>query len=344
LPVAPENVILSLQFYIGMRRFQVYWLALLTCCLIWAACGEKKKKTLSGDDPVTVQDFLEFYPEKTLPFAYGDTIFNKRPGDSLLISYKVISQFIPDSVLSKIVAKGQQKSPAKYYPLARIKGRTKDVYLFTNAFIGTKKISFVSAFGNDGKFIAAMTALAPDALSNTQQQVSMDRSNSVAKLVTRKNTDETVSQGQDVFVLDRSVNQFALVMTDPLDEKVGELLNPIDSFSRKQKYTADYTAGKRNRVSVRDGRRSDRLTFVIHFEKDGGECTGDLKGEATMINANTAEYRVGGDPCVLQFKFTNSSVTLHEVEGCGARRGLRCSFDGSYTRKKEPAKPKTKKN
>lgn len=328
-----------------MRRFQVYWPALLICSLlVMAACGNKKKKTLSGDDPVTVQDFVEFYPETNLPYSYGDTIFNRRPGDSLLINYKVISQFVPDSVLSKIVGKGQQKSPAKYYPLARITGRNKEVYLFTNAFQGNKKVSFVTAFDRDGKFITSLTTLVPDASSATQQQVSMDRSNSIAKLVTRKNADQSVSQGQDVFVLDRSVDKFALVMTDPLDEKAAELINPIDSFSRKQKYTADYTAGKMNLVSVRDGRRADRITFFIHFEKNGGECTGELKGEATMINANTAEYRVGGDPCVLQFKFTSSSVTLHEVEGCGSRRGLRCSFDGTYARKKEPAKPKTKKN
>jgi hypothetical protein len=342
LPDAPENLILSVQFYIVMRRFQVYWLALLTCCLLGVACGGKKKKTLSGDDPVTVQDFIDFYTETGLPFAYGDTIFNKRPGDSLLISYKVISQFIPDSVLAKVT--GKQQKAAKYYPLARIKGRNKESFLFTNTYAGNKKISFVSAFDKGGKFIAAMPALVPDALSNTQQQVSMDRSISVTKLVTRKNADGSVNQGQDVFALDPSTGQFVLVMTDPLDEKVGELLNPIDSFSRKQKYTADYTAGKRSLVSVRDGRRSDRITFFIHFEKEGGECTGDLKGEATMINANTAEYRVGGDPCVLQFRFTNSSVTLHEVESCGNRRGLRCSFDGSFARKKEPAKPKTKKN
>ncbi len=46
-----------------------------------------------------------------------------------------------------------------------------------------------------------------------------------------------------------------LIMTDALDDKVTELTNPIDTFSRKQKYTADYGRGKMNLVSIRDGRK-----------------------------------------------------------------------------------------
>jgi hypothetical protein len=67
-----------------------------------------------------------------------------------------------------------------------------------------------------------------------------------------------------------------------------------------------------------------------------------LKGEAIMKSPTMAEYTEGGDPCILQFRFTSSSVTVKELEGCGSRRGLRCSFDGTYPRKKE-SKPKAVK-
>ncbi len=137
----------------------------------------------------------------------------------------------------------------------------------------------------------------------------------------RKNSDETTSQGQEVWDLDKGATSFALVMTDALDEKISELINPIDSFSRKQKYTGDYGSGKMNLVSIRDGRRANHIDFFIHFEKDGGACSGELKGEAILKGPATAEYRVAGDPCVLTFTFSNSAVTLKE-EGCGARRGL----------------------
>jgi hypothetical protein len=109
---------------------------------------------------------------------------------------------------------------------------------------------------------------------------------------------------------------------------------------RKHKFSADYTNGKMNLVSIRDGRRSDRISFFIHFEKNNGECTGELKAEATIRSSTMAEYRAPGDPCVLQFRFSNNMVILKEAEACGNHRGLRCLYDGSFTKKKEPAKPK----
>ncbi len=76
--------------------------------------------------------------------------------------------------------------------------------------------------------------------------------------------------------------------------------------------------------------------------KNNGECIGELKGEAILKGTNKAVYREPGEPCVLEFTFTSSSVTVKETEACGSRRGLRCSFDGVYPRKKDP-KPTKKK-
>ena len=143
-------------------------------------------------------------------------------------------------------------------------------------------------------------------------------------------------------MLNSGSKSFMLIMTDALDDRESELTNPIDTFSRKQKYTADYGSGKMNLVSFRDGRKNDRLSFFIHFERNNGECTGELKGEAIIKSPTLAEYKEGGDPCVLQFKFSSSAVTIKEIEACGSRRGLRCSFDGTYPRKKI-AKPKPAK-
>lgn len=135
-----------------------------------------------------------------------------------------------------------------------------------------------------------------------------------------------------------------LIMTDALIDKVTELINPIDTLPRKHKLSADYGPGKMNLVSIRDGRKNDRLSFFVHFEKNNGECTGELKGEAFFKSPTVAEYREDGDPCILTFTFTSSSVTLKE-ENCGSRRGMKCSFDGSFGRRKwvKPVPPKPEK-
>ncbi len=312
---------------------------LIVCTSLFAACKEETKITdLSKEETATVEDFLGAFPETETPFRYADTVLTQKQYDSLRINNKIVAQFIPDSIIVATFGKGAK---TKFYPYAKMYNANKLQYLIANVIDAKKKVSFLLVFDKKNKFMAGTPLLILDALSNTEQQVSFDRNaRSIFKGITRKNADESVSQGQTAYAFDEATASFALVMTQPLDNKAPDLINPIDTFSRKQKYTADYGTGKNNLVSIRDGRRDNKITFFIHIDKDNGDCTGELKGEATLKSPTLAEYRVGGDPCVLEFKFTNNSVTLTEVEGCGARRDLRCSFNGVYSRKKTPAPKK----
>lgn len=190
--------------------------------------------------------------------------------------------------------------------------------------------------------MTSMPAFRSDPGKSLQRTTLVDKQFTITQTQLRKNADGSSSEGKDIYVLNPDSREFNLVMTDALDDKVTELINPIDTFSQKHKLSADYITGKMNLVSIRDGRKTDRLNFFIHFEKNNGECTGELKGEALIKSSSLAEYRLGGDPCILQFRFTSSSVTLKEVEGCGAHRDLRCSFNGTFVRKKE-ARPKLTK-
>ena len=305
--------------------------------IIWIAGCKSKKAALSGDEPVEITDFIDFFPDTHLPFQVSDTTLLNKEKDSLLISYKVFTQFVPDSILSPVFGK---TTKPKIYPLAKNSGD--ETYLFAKAVAGNKRVAWVLGFDKKNQFIAAMPLLSVDQSSATHQTAGMDSRYTLTRMMFRKNADGTVNEGKDVYVLNSGAKSFMLIMTDALDDKVTELTNPIDTLSRKQKYAADYGSGKMNLVSFRDGRKSDRLSFFIHFDKNNGECTGELKGEAIIKSPAVAEYREGGDPCILQFRFTSSSVTVKELEGCGSRRGLRCSFDGTYSRKKE-IKPKPEK-
>src|SRR5690606_34320045 len=130
------------------------------------------------------------------------------------------------------------KEKPRLYPMARLKGD--ETYLFTKAVAGSKRTAFVLAFDKNKNFITAMPVLQPDQLAATQQSVVIDRRYNLYKNISKKNTDGTVSEGKDVFILNNESKSFMLIMTDPLEDKVAELINPIDSMSRKQKYTADY--------------------------------------------------------------------------------------------------------
>lgn len=310
-------------------------LSLILLSFAFFVSCKSKKASLSGDEPVEISDFIEFFPNKTLPYSLADTSLLKKEKDSLLISTGVFTQFIPDSILVKLFGKNVKP---KIYPLARVGGD--ETYLFAKLLSGDKRIALVAAFDKKQKFIAAMPVLRVDQSAATQQTTVIDKGFSITQNVNRKNNDGSVSDGKDVYVLNNDAHSFMLIMTDALDDKITELTNPIDTLPRKLKFSADYGNGKMNLVSFRDGRKADRLTFFMHFEKNGGDCTGELKGEAILKTATRAEYREPGDPCSIQFDFTGNAVAVKELGGCGSRRGLRCSFDGSYSRKKEATKPK----
>ena len=323
---------------------------LRSCCMLAMAliilpgCKQKSKPSLSGEEPVEISDFIDFFPGKTLPYTFGDTTLNKKESDSLLISQKVFSQFVPDSLMSKTFGKGAK---LKIFPMGKIKASDDLNYLFAKVIAGDKRSAFVFAFDKQDQLTDGIQLLRYGQYPNAQQTVGMDKSYSIIKTVTRRNADGTFSDGKDVFGLDKESGKFMLIMTDPLDDKITDITNPIEDFPKKNKYSADYGAGKLNLVAIRDGRKTDRVSFFIHFDKNDGACSGELKGEAIFTSASVAEYREGGDPCILRFTFLPSSVVVKEVEGCGAHRGLRCSFDGSFARKKElkPAKKtQVKKN
>jgi len=101
------------------------------CFIIFAALAvfacKSKKASLSGEDPVEVGDFIDFFPQARLPYRFADTSLLKKDKDSLLISQKVFSQFIPDSIIARAFPKSAK---LKIYSMARIKAaKTKHLSL-----------------------------------------------------------------------------------------------------------------------------------------------------------------------------------------------------------------------
>ncbi|MBS1622237.1 MAG: hypothetical protein JSS80_11440 [Bacteroidetes bacterium] len=304
---------------------------------VLSGCKQKKKPSLSGEEPVAVSDFIDFFNEVTLPFQFTDADLGKKDPDSLRISYKVFSQFVPDSSISRVMGKGVKP---RFYPMGKVTASKEELYLFVKAVNGERKTGLLICFDKDKKFIAMMLVLHPDANTNTQQVSGIDKNLSVYKIIRRKNADGTANEGKDVYILNNAAKNFMLILTDPLEEHLTELINPIDTLPRKNKLSADYTAGKMNLVSIRDGRKPNRILFFIHFEKNNRQCVGELKGEALMKSPTTAEYRSNTGPCAVELIFTGSTVRIRELEGCGSYRGVHCVFEGTFVKQKVIVKKK----
>lgn len=281
---------------------------------------------------MAASDFIDFFQEKKLPFQFTGADLDKKDPDSLRISYKVFSQFVPDSSISRIIGKGTK---IKFFPIGKVTPSKEEEYLFVKSVNGDRIMALLVCFNKRNEFVAMMPVLQLGQSPGTQQISGIDKTLSIYKIVRRKNADGTTNEGKDVYILNNDAKNFMLILTDPLEDHPTELINPIDTLAKKNKLSADYTAGKMNLVSIRDGRKPNRVLFFIHFEKNNRQCIGELKGEAILKSPTVAEYHSNTDPCSLELKFSPTTVRIKELEGCGSHRGVHCLFEGTFIRKKE---------
>lgn len=317
-----------------MARFSV-----LLAIILLVACNDKKEGGEEDPNVFNYSSFSQRFKEVTTPYALADTaLLNNK--DTASIRNTAFLAFIADSVKQKLFGK---KAKVKFIPLVRLEEKDKEKYYVIKATSGNRKAAILVTFDKDNNYGAAIPFLIPDANPKTSQVSSIDKAFSISKAVFQRNKDDVMTEGKNVYIYNAASKDFTLIMTDMLDDSQAELINPIDTFSKKNPWTGDYVKDKQNLVSVRDGRNEKEINFFIHFNKNKGECTGELKGTALFTSSKTAVYRQGGDPCVLELHFAGSSVTLKEVEGCGSHRGMKCLFEGSFPKKREP-KSGTKKS
>jgi len=303
------------------------------------SCHYKKKVSLSGDEPVDIRDFIKTFEPLNLPYQLADTSVAKKEEDTLMVSHKLIAQFVPDSALERVISREVKQ---KLYPLGRVEASDGGTYLLLKDLSIDHKSVLLFCFDKKNHFIAAMPVLVLDANPATEQYFSIDKHYTLSKGITRQNPDGSTSEGKNVYVLNEATKSFLLIMTDALDEQKMEVINPIESLPRKNRFSGDYVKDKWNLVAIRDDKRPGRLSFFVHFEKKNN-CTGELRGEAALTSTTTAVYRGSGDFCVLQFNFTTTSVRISELEGCGSHRGVDCAFEGTFPKKKEIKKKEAKK-
>lgn len=299
-----------------------------------------KKKVLQDDDIVTVADFIDFFPDIPMPVKIADTTLLKKSTDSSLIGYKIFIQFIPDSVLSKEFGKGVKP---KLYPLGKTAEKNKETYLFIKAVNGNRRVGYLACFSKDQKFLQAMPLVQTDQDPGTSTYGLLDSKFQITTFREKKSGND-VRFKRNVYIFNSAANQFMLIMTEPNEEMIEKVINPIDTLPRKQKFAGDYVKDSKNFISFRDGKRNGELLFFVHFEKDNGTCKGELKGNALVGQRNTATFTDSGNPCSLEFNFEGNTVTMKETGGCGKYRDIKCFFEGSFRKKPEPrTKPARKK-
>lgn len=292
---------------------------------------KQKKIDMSGNDTVKINDFIAAFPLIESTFSIADSTLTKISG-STLISHKIFTEFIPDSTLHKM-------NLLEKTTLIRTVGRIekqKEIYLLA-IFTTHKKIILATfLFNKKNNFLATKELLNNNFNDGYNHFLSINKEPTFLISREKLSVDKQL-QFTRVGWAYNSGNNFTVVINDSNeDEKKNKvIINPIDTLPHKNKLSGNYVKDNKNFISLRDGKDATNYFFFIHFEKNEGACTGELKGILKMKTPTTAEYATGGDPCVINFIFEGNKIELKETGSCGNRRGMQCFFDDSFVKKKE---------
>ena len=309
-------------------NFGLAWVLIL----VLNACGHKTSDGSGHPQKIEPDDFLAMFRSLSLPVNFADSSLQKKLPDSPL-AWTAFDQFIPDSLIQKNFGKSPKP---RLFASGKLVVKNAETYLFIKALTPLKKVIYVVCLDKEGQFRTGMPIVLRDDDSGLRYTTTID--NKYAISVSRIHKDK---DGRSIF--DRTVyvynaeGVFTLIMKESNEGKArtAQIYNPIDTLTHKHKFTGNYIQDKRNFISFRDGKNNSVIRFFVHFEKDNGNCKGELKGEARFVTSGIARYLANGDPCSLEFSFTDKNVRMRELDGCGNHRDIRCFFEGVYLKQKE---------
>jgi len=304
----------------------------LACILICSLFACKAKKvSLAGDEAVTAKDFVAAFSPMVLPATIADTNVAKMADDSTTIAMSIFTQFIPDSSVKKIT--GSEKNVI-IHPVGKIE-KQKELYLLCTFTKNRRTTLAVFVFDKKNVFLGAKQLLQNINNDEYAHFISVNREPTFLISREKSNAEHELQFTRSGWVYNNAAGFMVVINDGNEDPKKTALINPLDTFPHKNKYSGNYVQDKKNYISLRDGKDASTYRFFIHFEKSDGNCTGELKGDLRMTAADKAVFTGSGDPCVIDFSFTGNEITVKEKGSCGNHRGLQCLFDDTYIRKKK---------
>ncbi len=312
-----------------MKLFHVSCLLLL----LLVACKSKQPKMITDED-LTAADFIALAANLSYPIMVNDTLLNRNEKDSLQINLETYKTFLPDTVYQQLYPKTKN---LKLYLLGKSADGEKGNYVLIKSVQGKERGAQLLYFTKKSQYTGSLNIGAMLPKGKLPRYCKIDKSNSISFVQERKTPTGELWTNETTYFMNDS-GKFIIAMTNSTEDLSDIIMgNPIDTLSRKQKYTADYGADNKNLISIRDGANEKSFEFFIHFSKQNGECIGDLKGTGEWIGKGKGIFRDGSSDCVITFDFTTSAVRIAE-QNCGLYRGITCFFEGSYPRKKEVKK------
>ncbi len=302
------------------------------------ACKNKKPKTVQDED-LSAAEFISIAPAVSFPVIIHDTMLTKKGNDSALINQSVFKTFIPDSVFKKYYPQVKQ---LKLYLVGKATDDEQGNYIIVKSVTQANPGAQIYYFDKGAVYKGSMKLTDQNKKIRGNSFTRIDSRLNIAMVEEVKLSTGELQTAETIYYIDEN-GDFKVAMTNSNEDLSDQMMgNPIDTFARKNKFSADYSSDKNNFVSIRDDTSAKSFYFYVHFSKQKGECTGEVKGKGTWLDKSKGVFKDEASDCVIAFNFTSSAVSIKEEKGCGSYRDITCFFEGNYARNKEAAKPKDK--
>ncbi|SFD05817.1 hypothetical protein SAMN05518672_101264 [Chitinophaga sp. CF118] len=301
-------------------------LALLAICLL-GSCKSKHKK--GAGDEFTFEDFRQLFTNTVLPYKLTPDSLKVVQADSLAITPELMSQFLTDTLTKSIFP---ADSPVQFFPLSYFEGG--DMKYFVVKAIGkTATTAYLCMVDKKGHYLNSLLVAKVSSTGKSLQYFSVDNKQ-VIKITEEKELSPGHSSTKEEFYGVDAKGATTLIMTNSSGEAAaGQIFNPIETSPAKHKLSGDYESGELSIVSIRDGNDPKSFQFFISFSKETTGCKGELSGTGHFTSANKGEYKDKDTDCGISFQFSSGRLSIKEIGGCGAYRGVKCFFEGNFKKK-----------
>jgi hypothetical protein len=320
--------------------FKYVRLGVCICLFAWLGCSQQPAD-YSGNTTLKPSDFLALFTEIKLPIVIADTNLIQL-SDTTEIGYKAFTQFFPDSSLKSLV--GKQKKGTQFRALGKIT-KTNEVYLLFISLTPSKEAHlFVIVTSPKNEYLDSKAFLYNQQADGYRHYVHINREPTflVVREKTGKDLESIYTKTGWIYPTE---GKFMVIINDSNeDTKMNVVINPIDSFPALHPLSWDYGSDKKNFIAVRDGSSAGKLLFFLHVEKNDGTCIGEIKGTLQLTGTRKGVFKQSGNPCVVNFNFTDNGIECKETGSCGNYRGIKCLLDEQFPKRKKPSRkiPKLK--
>ena len=312
----------------------------LLYCFVWMSLGilaacNPTPPDFSGNAPIKEKDFLVVFPELKLPKLIADSNLIQL-ADTTHIGFKAFTQFYPDSLLFPLI--GKQKKGTYFRALGKISKPTEIYLLFISLTPANEAHLYVLVTDLKNKYLDSKEFLYNKQEDGYHHYVHINREPTfqVVREKTGKDLESIYTKTGWIYP---SEGKFMVIVNDSNeDTKQQIIINPIDSFPALNPLSWDYGSDKKNFISVRDGSSPGKLLFFLHVEKNDATCIGEIKGTLQLTGPKKGIFRQSGDPCVIDFIFTDNGIECKETGSCGNYRGIKCLLDEHFPKRKKPAR------